>query len=129
MRVALPGLYNVENALAAATIALSLGVSLDAIRLGLGRFRAAFGRFQRIRLDDRRAVMLLVKNPAAANETLRTLVEGTTEPMTALVALNDRIADGRDVSWIWDAEWELAARRTSGPWSPPGPEPRTWPCG
>jgi lipid II isoglutaminyl synthase (glutamine-hydrolysing) len=109
VRVALPGLYNVENALAAATIALSLGVSLDAIRLGLGRFRAAFGRFQRIRLDDRRAVMLLVKNPAAANETLRTLVEGTSGPMTALVALNDRIADGRDVSWIWDAEWELAA--------------------
>ncbi len=108
VRLALPGLYNVYNALAAASLCLSLGAPLDEIRIGLGRFRSAFGRFQRIALDDRRAVMLLVKNPAGANEALRTL-RGADGELTALVALNDRIADGRDVSWIWDVDWEAFA--------------------
>src|SRR5206468_981769 len=108
VRLALPGLYNVYNALAAATLCLSLGVPLERIRVGLGRFRSAFGRFQRIALDDRRAVMLLIKNPAGANEALRTLAAAG-EPLHMLVALNDRTADGRDVSWIWDVDWEAFA--------------------
>jgi UDP-N-acetylmuramyl tripeptide synthase len=103
--VGLPGLYNVYNALAAAALAQALGASLDEIEAGLGRFRAAFGRFERIRVGDRTALMLLVKNPAGANEALRTLVDGGA-PRLALVALNDEIADGRDVSWIWDVDFE-----------------------
>ena len=109
MRLALPGLYNVYNALAAAALCLALGVPLERVRVGLARFEPAFGRFQRIALDDRRAVMLLVKNPAGANEALRTLRGAGHQQQTVLVALNDRIADGRDVSWVWDVDWELQA--------------------
>jgi UDP-N-acetylmuramyl tripeptide synthase len=101
----LPGLYNVYNALGAASLALELGVPLDEVRDGLGRFSAAFGRFERIAVGERRLLMLLVKNPAGANEAIRTLVEGGA-PQVAVIALNDAIADGRDVSWIWDVDFE-----------------------
>jgi UDP-N-acetylmuramyl tripeptide synthase len=105
VRLALPGLYNVYNALAAASLALALGVPLDEVTSGLERFGAAFGRFERIEMDGRRLLMLLIKNPAGANEAIRTIVGGGA-PRVALVALNDAIADGRDVSWIWDADFE-----------------------
>ncbi|HET7137636.1 MAG TPA: MurT ligase domain-containing protein [Gaiellaceae bacterium] len=103
--LALPGLYNVYNALGAASLALALGVPLEDVRDGLGRFSAAFGRFERITVGDRRLLMLLIKNPAGANEATRTLVEGGA-PAVAVIALNDAIADGRDVSWIWDVDFE-----------------------
>jgi UDP-N-acetylmuramyl tripeptide synthase len=109
VELAVPGLYNVENALAATGIALALGASLEDVADGLARFRPAFGRFQRIALADREAVMLLIKNPAGANEALATLVRGAGSDLHAMVALNDRIADGTDVSWIWDVDWELIA--------------------
>jgi lipid II isoglutaminyl synthase (glutamine-hydrolysing) len=105
VRLAVPGLYNVYNALAAASLALTLGVELDDVVAGLERFRAAFGRFERFSVGDRGFLLLLVKNPAGANEALRTLAEGGVPP-TLVVALNDRIADGRDVSWIWDVDFE-----------------------
>ena len=105
VELALPGLYNVYNALGAGSLALTLGASLDEVVAGLERFSAAFGRFERITIGDRRLLMLLVKNPAGANEAVRTLVEGRA-PTVAVVALNDAIADGRDVSWIWDVDFE-----------------------
>ena len=105
VELALPGLYNVYNALAAASLALALGASLEEVGDGLARFRAAFGRFERIAVNDRSVLLLLVKNPAGANEALRTLLDPT-PPRLALVALNDEIADGRDVSWIWDVDFE-----------------------
>ena len=105
VRLAVPGLYNVYNALAAASLGLSLGVALDDVVAGLELFRAAFGRFERFSVGDRGFLLLLVKNPAGANEALRTLEEGGVPPVL-VVALNDRIADGRDVSWIWDVDFE-----------------------
>jgi UDP-N-acetylmuramyl tripeptide synthase len=111
VELAVPGLYNVENALAATGVALALGASLDDVVAGLARFRPAFGRFQRIALADREAVMLLIKNPAGANEALATLVRGAGDGLRTMIALNDRIADGTDVSWIWDVDWELIAPR------------------
>lgn len=105
VELALPGLYNVYNAVAAAALALALGATLDEICEGIGRFRAAFGRFERIQSGDRDVLLLLVKNPAGANEVVRTLVDGG-PPRVAVVALNDDIADGRDVSWIWDVDFE-----------------------
>ena len=101
----LPGLYNVYNALGAASLALTLGVPIDDVAAGLERFSAAFGRFERITIGDRRLLMLLIKNPAGANEAIRTLVDGGV-PSRLVVALNDEIADGRDVSWIWDVDFE-----------------------
>jgi lipid II isoglutaminyl synthase (glutamine-hydrolysing) len=105
VELSLPGLYNVYNATAAAAIAGALGVSPEGIAEGLRRFTAAFGRFERIDAGDRRLLMLLVKNPAGANEAVRTLLDGA-PPRLAMVALNDGIADGRDVSWIWDVDFE-----------------------
>jgi UDP-N-acetylmuramyl tripeptide synthase len=105
VRLRLPGLYNVYNALAAATLARALGLGLEDVAAGLERFGAAFGRFERIAIGDRRLLMLLIKNPAGANEAIRTLVEGG-PPRLAVIALNDEIADGRDVSWIWDVDFE-----------------------
>jgi UDP-N-acetylmuramyl tripeptide synthase len=106
----LPGLYNVYNALAAAATALALETSLDDVVAGLERFSAAFGRFERIEIGDRTLVVLLVKNPAGANEAVRTLVAGGAPPLV-LAALNDAIADGRDVSWIWDVDLEPLLER------------------
>src|SRR5689334_2157415 len=76
VELALPGLYNVYNALGAAALARALGSSLDDIVDGLGRFSAAFGRFERIPVGDKKLLLLLIKNPAGANEAVRTLVEG-----------------------------------------------------
>ncbi|HEV2592254.1 MAG TPA: MurT ligase domain-containing protein [Gaiellaceae bacterium] len=105
IRLALPGLYNVYNALGAAALTLALGAPLDDVVAGLARFSAAFGRFERIPVGDRRLLMLLIKNPAGANEAVRTIVDAGA-PKVAVVALNDEIADGRDVSWIWDVDFE-----------------------
>ena len=100
----LPGLYNVYNAVAAASLCFALATPPAAIRTGLEDFGAAFGRFERIPLGAKTIVMLLIKNPAGANEALRTLETGV--PPVLVIALNDAIADGRDVSWIWDVDFE-----------------------
>jgi UDP-N-acetylmuramyl tripeptide synthase len=105
IELALPGLYNVYNAIAAATLARSLGVGLGDIVAGLERFSAAFGRFERVAAGDRGILLLLIKNPAGANEVVRTLVDGG-PPEVLVIALNDDVADGRDVSWIWDVDFE-----------------------
>ena len=110
VRLPLPGLYNVYNALGAAALAQALGSPLDEIRAGLERFGAAFGRFERIPAGDKTILVLLIKTPAGANEVVHTLLEGGA-PSLLLVALNDAIADGKDVSWIWDVDFEpLLAR-------------------
>lgn len=106
----LPGLYNVYNALGAAALTLSLGVELDHVVAGLQAVAPAFGRAETIALNGRPASLLLVKNPAGANEVLRTLALEERE-LDLFGVLNDRIADGRDVSWVWDADWELLVGR------------------
>jgi UDP-N-acetylmuramyl tripeptide synthase len=103
----LPGLYNVYNALGAAALCLHLGVGLDDVAAGLAAVEPAFGRAETLDLG-RPTSILLVKNPAGANEVLRTLaLEGAQLDLFGI--LNDRTADGRDVSWVWDADWELVA--------------------
>ncbi len=104
LELALPGLYNVYNATAAAALCLTLGSSSESIRSGLEGFSAAFGRFERITQGAKTIVILLIKNPAGANEALRTLETGV--PPVLVIALNDAIADGQDVSWIWDVDFE-----------------------
>jgi len=106
----LPGLYNVYNALGAAALCRALGVVLDDVAAGLAGVTAAFGRAETIALDGRALAILLVKNPAGANEVLRTLALEAGS-LDLLAVLNDGIADGRDVSWIWDADFELLAGR------------------
>jgi UDP-N-acetylmuramyl tripeptide synthase len=111
--LALPGLYNVYNALAAAALATVLEVPLARIVAGLQNAHAVFGRAESVMLTapvHRELRILLIKNPVGANEVLRTLA---LEPGAhdLLGVLNDQIADGRDVSWIWDADYELLAGR------------------
>ena len=105
-----PGLYNVYNALGAAATAVAMGVALDDVCAGLEGASAAFGRAETVEVGGRPVSILLVKNPAGANEVLRTLVLEPGEH-DLLGVLNDGIADGRDVSWIWDADMELLAGR------------------
>jgi UDP-N-acetylmuramyl tripeptide synthase len=110
LRLPLPGLYNVYNALAAVAAALDLGIGADRIVDALEGMRAAFGRVETIEVGGTQLSILLIKNPAGANEVLRTLrLEATGADIDLWIALNDRIADGRDVSWIWDADFELLA--------------------
>ena len=110
----LPGLYNVYNALGAVTAGLRSGISLDVIKEGIRRMTAVFGRVETIDVAGKPVSILLIKNPAGANEVLRTLTlesERSNDGVDLWIALNDRIADGRDVSWIWDADFELLADR------------------
>src|SRR5215210_2625340 len=100
VRVNLPGLYNVYNALAAAAVAAEAGVGLGEISRGLKEFGGAFGRVERVRAGDKEAFLLLIKNPVGFNEILRTFVTGA-EAKNVLIAINDNDADGRDVSWLW----------------------------
>ncbi len=109
-RIALPGLYNVYNALAAAALASALKIEPATIVAGLAAAVPVFGRGERITLDGRELAILLVKNPAGANEVLRMLGAQPGEH-DVLGVLNDKIADGRDVSWIWDADFETLAPR------------------
>ncbi len=108
-----PGLYNVYNGLAAASAALAFGISLEHIKVGLERFTAAFGRIERVQVpgsDSKSLLMALVKNPVGFNEVLRMLFPIETDdskPKHLLIIINDLIADGRDVSWLWDVDFEV----------------------
>jgi UDP-N-acetylmuramyl tripeptide synthase len=113
MNVALPmaGLYNAYNALAAAAGAVALGLPRDAVISALEGFSAAFGRQERFTVDGRDVQVLLGKNPTGLNQVLRTLAARDGRKRL-LFFLNDGIADGRDVSWIWDADYETLQPQT-----------------
>jgi len=102
-----PGLYNVYNAVGAAAAARSLGVPADTIRDALGHFIAPFGRIERVMLQGRQLTLALIKNPTGANEVLRLIAAAPPPPR--LICINDLTADGRDVSWLWDTDFEMLA--------------------
>ncbi|HET9224475.1 MAG TPA: MurT ligase domain-containing protein [Roseiflexaceae bacterium] len=125
IRLPLPGLYNALNALAAVSAALMLGVSPARARGTLERFSAAFGRIERIDANGRPLLLALIKNPVGASETVRMLVGGWADSpspiphppspsLHLLVAINDKHADGTDVSWLWDADFERLAGHVAG---------------
>jgi UDP-N-acetylmuramyl tripeptide synthase len=105
VELSLPGLYNVYNALAAAALATALEIPLAAIIDGLAAAAPMFGRGERVTANGRELQIMLMKNPAGANEIVRTIALDPGEHHV-LGVLNDRDADGRDVSWIWDADFE-----------------------
>jgi len=108
LKLPLPGLYNLYNALGAIATARALGIPVESSVAALTNMKAVFGRVERIQIDETELSILLIKNPAGANEVIRTLA---LEPgkLDLWIALNDGIADGRDVSWIWDADFEMLA--------------------
>jgi UDP-N-acetylmuramyl tripeptide synthase len=105
LEIPLGGLYNTYNVLAAFAVAKTLGLEPHYIADRLHNFSAAFGRQERLDFRARHLNLVLSKNPAGFNETLRTAVE-LAKGTSFLIALNDRKADGTDVSWIWDVDFE-----------------------
>jgi UDP-N-acetylmuramyl tripeptide synthase len=115
----LTGLYNVSNALAAIGLARVLGVEDAAIIRGVADVHAAFGRQETVLLDGRRLRLLLVKNPAGANQVMQllgALARENSAGLNVAVLLNDRFADGQDVSWIWDVDFEPLAGVVARTW-------------
>ena len=111
--IGLPGLYNVYNALAAAAVSCEAGVETQIVVRALREFEGAFGRVERVKAGEKEVFLLLIKNPVGFNEILRTFVASPTEKNGAdtarhvLIAINDNYADGRDVSWLWDVDFEM----------------------
>ena len=113
--VPLPGLYNIYNALAAIATAQALGLAWEPTVSGIEQFKPAFGRGERVQVEGRTIRMLLAKNPTGFNEVLRTLFSNNDKTENhqrhVLFVLNDNIADGKDISWIWDVDFEQTLQR------------------
>lgn len=111
--VSLPGLHNAYNATAAVAAALTLGLDIGLLPTALADTHAAFGRGEHVDIEGKRLVMLLAKNPTGANENVRAALTHA-DDLHVVIVLNDRTADGQDVSWIWDVDYEpLFDRATS----------------
>ena len=108
IKINLPGGYNIYNAAACATVCNAMGMDTDSIKSGLESFQCGFGRMEKFHIEDTDIRMILVKNPAGANQVLSFLYN-ITEPSVFVVGLNDRYGDGTDVSWIWDTDFEMLA--------------------
>lgn len=106
----LPGLYNLYNIQAAYFVGKSLNLTPENIKKSISRFNPAFGRAEEININGKKIKILLSKNPAGFNATLRTVKD--LNPKVILLVLNDRIPDGRDVSWIWDVDFEMIPGNT-----------------
>ncbi|HUQ17533.1 MAG TPA: DUF1727 domain-containing protein [Candidatus Saccharimonadales bacterium] len=106
--IPVPGAYNAYNALAALAAARALDIGLPTATRALAGYRPAFGRLEAIAAEGRSLRLVLVKNPAGFNAAIGALLETGRRPRI-LAALNDRDADSRDVSWIWDADFEALA--------------------
>jgi len=112
IKIPLPGFYNVYNVLAAVSCSLCLGVEIEKIVEAIENFKGAFGRLEMISIGNKKILMILAKNPAGFNEVVRMLSREETK-MDIMFILNDNIADGRDVSWIWDVDLEILAGKVN----------------
>ncbi len=111
--VQVPGIYNAYNVTAAVATGFALGIAPDTIRTALETFQSPFGRAERISYEGREISIALVKNPVGFNEVLRTITGGGSElAAPTLIVINDEFADGRDVSWLWDVDFEMLAAGT-----------------
>lgn len=102
------GLYNLYNVAAAAALTSGLGIPLDVITRAAAAFDYRLGRLEQITLAGSRKTLVLVKNPAGCNQVLDMVVRDPDRKNLSLV-LNDNTADGRDISWIWDVDYEVLA--------------------
>ncbi|MGI6204310.1 MAG: MurT ligase domain-containing protein [Anaerovoracaceae bacterium] len=104
----LPGGYNIYNGVSCAAVAYALGLDTGTAANALSDFECGFGRMEKFRLGDAETRMILIKNPAGCNQVLNFL-SNIDEESVFTVCLNDNYADGRDISWIWDADFEVLA--------------------
>lgn len=100
------GLYNLYNALAAFAVGLHLGVAPQSILDSLGRYRPVTGRMEKFIYQGKPSYLILVKNPAGFNEALAALSTGE-GARDVFIAINDNDADGKDISWLWDVDFEM----------------------
>lgn len=108
--IGVPGLYNAYNLVAAVAASQAMSVPTEVTRGAMTAFRSAFGRIERVNYKGRHLTIALVKNPVGFNEVLRMLTAGSGElTIPTLIAINDLDADGRDVSWLWDVDFEILA--------------------
>ena len=99
------GTYNIYNGLCAYSIAKELNISDDVIKNSLNKQDSSFGRQEELLIDDKKVKIILVKNPAGYNQAIDTLCLNS-DNFSTLFMLNDNYADGQDISWIWDVEFE-----------------------
>ncbi|HZB98095.1 MAG TPA: DUF1727 domain-containing protein [Candidatus Sulfotelmatobacter sp.] len=114
LEASLGGVYNAYNIAAAYAACRSLGVAESDIARGIASFRPKFGRQETLSLHGRAMRFMLAKNPAGFDEVLRT-ADALGRTRTYLIAINDGIADGRDVSWLWDVDFERLATSPQRP--------------
>lgn len=109
LKLHLPGAYNIYNALAALALARAMDISDEVAKTSLEKTTASFGRTENVTIGETPVKLLLVKNPAGYNQVIN-LVINSPQKAQAVFALNDRIADGTDISWIWDVDFETLCR-------------------
>lgn len=101
-KINLVGLYNAYNALAAISCALYNEIDDDDINKALGSYKSIFGRAERRVINGHDTLIQLIKNPTGASEVLKTVDLNS----NIVIAINDNYADGRDISWLWDSDFE-----------------------
>jgi len=106
LRLPIPGVYNIYNALASIAVANNLGLSSKKTIQSLLNTSAAFGRAEDILYKNINFKILLVKNPTGFNQVIQTFLKPKPQENALLIVINDKIADGRDVSWLWDVAIE-----------------------
>jgi len=106
LTIQLPGLYNIYNALAALAVAKQLKLDQKTTFEAIHNSTAAFGRAEKLNYHDKTIEMMLIKNPTGFNQIIQTFLQPKPQDTPVLFAINDKIADGRDVSWLWDAALE-----------------------
>ena len=108
VHVNLPGGYNIYNAAAEAAVAHVVGIDEQTAVSALSQFECGFGRAEQFKLGQAQARMMLVKNPAGFNQVINLIAHDEGNYKLAFL-LNDRFADGTDISWIWDVDFEALA--------------------
>ncbi len=101
----LTGVYNIYNALTAFSLSQLMQIPVNLATKSISQFQPAYGRQENFWINDKKIKFYLVKNPTGFNQVIDTL-KLTINPLILLIAINDRIADGTDVSWLWDVKFE-----------------------
>lgn len=109
VNINLPAMYNIYNAAGAYAAIVEMGLGADAAVRALGEFKCGFGRMEQFKLGGGGTKMMLVKNPAGCNQVVEFL-QNVKEKFVLVICLNDRGADGTDISWIWDVDFEALTK-------------------
>ncbi len=105
LEVNMPGVYNAYNALGAITLAVKMGIKPENIKKAFEGYKTVFGRAESFVCQGKKVIVQLIKNPVGAGEVLQTVKDDKNARI--LIIINDDYADGRDVSWLWDANFDI----------------------